>query len=188
MTYDPVARLEELRCKDWLLPYPVPESHDLFRGNFTERHALNVPGPFYGAETDTCCCGPLEAPASVLFDDQGIEFVWRQPRDDNETFALTQAADSDPFRGYGFDGDQHWTTELVRYWWRDRAERVPAVAAAAAAPGVMAHDELNARVARVFATWLDYLEGPEIMQDLRRYLYRLEVGRYPTQGQTLPEL
>ena len=32
-----------------------------------------------------------------------------------------KAAKADPYRGYACDGDQRWTAESVRDWWRDRA-------------------------------------------------------------------
>ena len=89
-----------------------PES--FFDGLWEDRHPLNVPGPFYGAATDTCCDGPPLAPASLLYDAHGQGFVWRQPRDVAETQALLNGAESDPFAGYAWDGDSYWTLDTVR--------------------------------------------------------------------------
>jgi hypothetical protein len=47
-----------------------PETY--FLGRWEQRHPLNVPGPFYGAETDTCCDGPPLAPASLMVDEEGV--------------------------------------------------------------------------------------------------------------------
>ena len=117
--FDPRACVEPLRCRPVIrmgTEYTEsPESY--FRGTWDGRHSLNVPGPFYGAETDTCCNGPSYAPRSLLYDDGGAGFVWRQPRDEDETYALMSGASSDPFSGYAADGDQHWTPEGVRDWW-----------------------------------------------------------------------
>src|SRR5262245_40093965 len=91
-----------------------------FTGVWHARHPLNAPGPFYGAETDTCCDGPPLAPNALLYDHDGAGFVWRQPRNAEETLALMTGASSDPFSGYGWDGNEHWTPELVRAWWTER--------------------------------------------------------------------
>jgi len=96
-------------------------------GKWEDRHPLNVPGPFYGAETDTCCDGPAYAPKSLLHDESGAGFVWRQPRDEAETIALMAGASSDPFCGYAWDGDAHWTPALVRAWWSDFGRQSPAI-------------------------------------------------------------
>ena len=39
-----------------------------FQPAFGKRNPLNIPGPFYGAETDTCETGTAEAPHNVLLD------------------------------------------------------------------------------------------------------------------------
>ena len=36
------------------------------------------PRPIYGAEADTCCSGPAEAPGNVFLDQNGQEFVFKQ--------------------------------------------------------------------------------------------------------------
>ncbi|MBF6422722.1 hypothetical protein IU436_29340 [Nocardia farcinica] len=32
------------------------------------------------------------------------------------------AAWADPYGAYAYDGDDHWTPELIRDWWADRAK------------------------------------------------------------------
>jgi hypothetical protein len=93
------------------------------RGRWEERDWRNVPGPFYGAETDTCGTGFPAAPRNVLEDDEfGTEFLWRQPRDLDELRAVLDAAALDPFEGYNWDGDEHWTPDLVWMWWESRSQ------------------------------------------------------------------
>ncbi|MEU7607606.1 hypothetical protein, partial [Streptomyces sp. NPDC041003] len=115
-------------------PLPAPDGGTWlpaaeFRGRWwnprperwAERDWRNVPGPFYGAGTDTCWMGRLIAPAHVLYDDEwGAEFVYRQPRDTAQALALLGAVAQDPMVGYACDGDDHWTPELIRDWWRER--------------------------------------------------------------------
>lgn len=94
-----------------------------FRGRWDQLNDLNVPGAFYGADTDTTGEGPWVAPASVALDGIGQAFVWRQPRGKAEIHALMTAASSDPFAGYGWDGDDHWSPDLVASWWDRRHAR-----------------------------------------------------------------
>jgi hypothetical protein len=59
-----------------------------FDGRWQDKNWLNVPGPFYGAMTDTCGCGPFEAPQNVLMDEDTSEFIYRQPRNERELRAV----------------------------------------------------------------------------------------------------
>ncbi|WP_075737002.1 ferredoxin [Streptomyces acidiscabies] len=50
---------------------PVPllgDTRAAFRGQWPDRKWLNVPGPFYGADTDNCGTGRLHAPGHVLYE------------------------------------------------------------------------------------------------------------------------
>ena len=179
--FDPRASAERQRAvplrgggPEWIHP---PE--DYFQGLWNERNPLNTPGPFYGAETDTCMDGSPLAPRSLFYDEDGMGFVYRQPRDDNETHALMTGAWSDPFSGFAWDGDDHWTADLIRAWWTERHYRTGAVERAIA---MVAH--ALPQVAKDYAKYLH--EG--IDKDLRRYLYLLETGVYPTADDHLPAL
>ena len=110
---------------------PIPDANDfhvkwkaglprgrLFCGNFDERNPFNIPGPFYGAETDTSATGPNEAPHNVMLDEDGQEFVFRQPTTAAELRQVIGAALCDPFLGYAADGDDHWNVRLIREWWQ----------------------------------------------------------------------
>jgi hypothetical protein len=96
------------------------QSEAYLKGLWDDRNWLNVPGPFYGAETDTCCAGIEQAPGHVLVDERGAEFIWRQPRNEDDLRSVLSAAFQDPFDGYAWDGDDHWTPDQVLQWWEDR--------------------------------------------------------------------
>jgi hypothetical protein len=154
-----------------------------FLGRWEERHQLNVPGPFYGAATDTCCDGPPLAPYSLMTDAEGLGFVWRQPRSDTETLSLMTGCSSDPFSGFAWDGDQHWTPALVRQWWSERENRTQAVAAAVQDVASFNHYPEN-----IGTAYLTYLNGDAIVRDLRRYVFYLTEGRYPEDEENLPHV
>lgn len=63
---------------------PVPllrDARESFRGHWADRKWLNVPGPFYGADTDNCGTGRIHAPGLVLYEGEHFtEYVYRQPR------------------------------------------------------------------------------------------------------------
>ncbi|MFD4353032.1 ferredoxin [Nocardia sp. NPDC058518] len=91
-------------------------------GRWENKDWRNVPGPFYGAGTDTCWSGRCYAPDHITYEDDTYgEIVYRQPTNPAETFALLTGMWSDPFSGFGGDGDAHWTLPLIREWWSDRA-------------------------------------------------------------------
>ncbi len=162
--WDPISALPDLAGEPrriWdgrVLDMGTPDSY--LQGRWEERNWLNVPGPLYGAQTDSCCCGPEAAPGNILIDEWGCEFVWRQPRTVDELRAVLDAACQDPFAGYAADGDDHWTPDLVIQWWDER-ERVirwltsEVVAKELGAGGYM-------------AAFRDYLDGP-LHDDLLRY-------------------
>ncbi|GAA3250626.1 ferredoxin [Streptomyces lavendulae] len=179
---------------------PLPTAHALapsgreaplvFGGRWAERNWRNVPGPFYGADTDCMELGRMEAPRHVAYDGEH-EFVYRQPVDAEETRALVWAAQVETYSGYGRDGDEHWTPEAVRDWWRDRGRvREWAVAAAAewaaydADPRFFPHYHEAALGHRDFVAHID--DGLEAY--LRGYLFWLEQRRAPRTGEALPWL
>jgi hypothetical protein len=138
-------------------------------GKWVERNPLNVPGMFYGAMTDTCGTGPIEAPANIALDIAGQEFVFRQPRHINELADCFSACRAECFDGYGTDGNERWTAELVRAWWANR-------------------------VAIRDAWYAARIEGVRVMFEvelpryLRGYLYFLEEREPPAASDRLPEL
>jgi hypothetical protein len=155
-----------------------PEAY--FKGRWEDRNELNTPGPFYGAETDTCLDGPEYAPMSLLCDAGGNGFVWRQPTTDEDTLALMTGASSDPFAGFGWDGDEHWTASLVREWWARRQARAPLV-------GALLAEWTKPKLSVAAAAYGEYIES-ELPRYLRSYLHFLETGRYPSRDDSLPLL
>lgn len=157
-----------------------------WRGLFVERHPLNVPGRFYAAETDTCCCGPVEAPRNVLHDDEGLEFVWRQPRSDAEVQAVIRAAGTDPCHGYGRNGDDHWTPQLIAEWWTELPARQEQVARVLSSPPGMGNPADNLLVDQARTEWVRYWASPQLLMDLRRYAFHQDEGRWPHPQEALP--
>ncbi|MFD8064625.1 hypothetical protein [Streptomyces parvulus] len=90
------------------MPLLDDDARKAFRGQWSERTWLNVPGPFYGADTDNCGTGRIHAPGLVLYEaDHFTEYVYRQPRTAEELADLVEAAEAEAFGGYGCDGDAH---------------------------------------------------------------------------------
>ncbi|SDX20369.1 hypothetical protein SAMN05421504_102650 [Amycolatopsis xylanica] len=165
----------------------LPEPGDYLHGKWEERNWRNVPGPLYGADTDTCWCGRLQAPESVCYDDEyGQEFVYRQPRSRAETYRLLQAAWADPFSGYAMDGDEHWTPESVREWWSERA-KLREWTAKAAATWATSENKYEIEAAQGLRDFLSY-QDTELEGDLRVYLFWLSERRAPGAEEALPTL
>ncbi|GAA1589725.1 ferredoxin [Streptomyces globosus] len=150
-------------------------------GRWAERNWRNVPGPFYGAQTDTCEMGPEVAPQHIMCDETGQEFVFRQPRRPAEVNSVLLAAWNDPCGQYGMDGDQWWTTQSVRAWWQERARLREWAERFSTAPSGSHHFPYG------LADLLSYLDG-DLKAHLRGYLFWLEEGRPPTGAEILPDL
>ncbi|HAH44980.1 hypothetical protein [Gimesia sp.] len=149
-------------------------SNPPFHGSFSERNRFNIPGPFYGAETDSCLTGPAEAPQNIMVDEKGQEFVYRQPASLAELECVLRATEVDPFEGYGANGDQHWTLPLVRDWWNTRHDLLAEM------------DSLRKWNDNV-DEWHRYLHGPAI-DYLRQYVFFIEEGKLPQVWDSLPML
>ena len=151
-----------------------------FHSSFAARNPFNLPGPFYGAETDTCLTGPNEAPKNVLIDRNGQEFVFKQPANRDELRQVIGAALCECFLGYGTDGDDNWNLTLIREWWRTRNEL------------------LEFKNELVFLVqehglktdpneWEKFLTT-EAEDYLRVYAFFVEEGRIPSDSDVLPEI
>ena len=121
--------------------------------------------------------------------------------------ALGAGAWSAPFSGHGWDGDSHWTPELVRAWWRGRADQEPPITSLVSGftgprpelPTEFAdllvrclpiggyRDRERARMRRIVHEHLDYRQTA-MKQDLQRYVFFLEQGHYSMAADTLPSL
>ncbi|GAA1400714.1 ferredoxin [Catellatospora coxensis] len=160
----------------------LPPMREIFRGTWETRNWRNVPGPFYGADTDTCETGRMDAPDLVLYDDDGGEFVYRQPTDPAEVYRLLLAATAETFCGYAADGDEHWTPAEVRQWWRDR-DRVLEWIRHTRATWDGDHQDMLKGLAE-FEQHMEY----DLEDYLRRYSFWLDNRRPSRLGETLPDL
>ncbi|MFF3674825.1 ferredoxin [Streptomyces sp. NPDC002120] len=170
---------------EWVPAYD--DSWSRWPDTWQERNWRNVPGPFYGATTDTCWVGRGVAPDHILYDDEfGQEFVYRQPRTPEETHRVMAAAWQDPMQGFQCDGDERWTPELVRDWWRERGRvREFAVALDRSWSVSSQEDKREAAAgARAYAAYID--EG--LADHLRGYVFWLAEGRPARGSETLPTL
>jgi len=157
---------------DWL---SIADLQEFFPAKFSEKNPLNVPGPIYGADTDTCCTGSREAPENVLLDKHGQEFVFRQASTAGEFRNLVSAAVVECFEGYGADGDSHWRLSTIRDWCRHRED--------------MLREEIGEQWCNrgSVLSWKRALNG-DLESYLRAYAYFLETGRVPTHEEILPEV
>ncbi|MCX4801101.1 hypothetical protein OG594_05420 [Streptomyces sp. NBC_01214] len=174
MGWDPVGEL-------------TAEDRELFGSHWERRMWLNVPGPFYTAETDTCWTGRLHAPDNVLYAAacESVEYVFRQPRDAREVRNVVAAAREEVFGEYACDGDLWWTPPAVRQWWAERARVAEHLAGAQTEWRGRNRFEDDALIGVL--DFQAHLAGG-LAADLRAYLFRLEEGRYPEAGERLPEL
>ncbi len=165
----------------------LPEPSDYLCGKWEERNWRNVPGPIYGAMTDTCWVGRIYAPDHVSYEaDSGQEFLYRQPRNRHDVLQVLFGAWNDPLQGWACDGNQHWTPELVRHWWRDRSRVLEWIAHDlkdwAESPNEQERDAAAGLVA-----YADYIGGA-LETHLREYLFWLTEGRMRLSEQGLPPL
>jgi hypothetical protein len=168
-------------------PRRLGPPREYLRGRWVDRDWRNVPGPFYGARTDSCWMGRKVAPGHVVYEDEfGAEIVYRQPRSAGEVHLLLSAAWHDPFSAYAADGDEHWTLDLVRLWWADRdrlSTWIDDLQRRWSGSG-SAEERDNATGLRDFAGYLSH--GLEA--DLRAYGFWLENRRPPEPDEALPHL
>ncbi|MER5946701.1 ferredoxin [Streptomyces sp. NPDC001904] len=171
--FDPVSRLDDAR--------------GAFSGQWADRKWLNVPGPFYGADTDNCGTGRIHAPELVLYEaDCFAEYVYRQPRTPEELQRLVDAAEAEAFSGFGCDGDTQWTPASVREWWRDRG-RIRQYLANRCADWEADDAKAGQGVAAAALNYAAYIDG-ELASHLRVHLFWLEERRTPTVADRLPQL
>ncbi len=164
-----------------VLPFQQPTTVHLGfldKDHWGAKNPFNFPGPFYSGESDTCGTGPDQAPANIMLDADGCEFVFRQPATYYEVLCVVNAAAVEVLDSYSSNGNDHWTTEACRNWWHNRGRLLRALQG----EEIIKRNEGQARL------YFDYLQGAAEM-DLRRYCYFLETGHYPVaEGSALPAL
>lgn len=153
----------------------IEDLAEFFPAKFEERNPLNIPGPLYGAATDTCLTGPQEAPSNILVDRNGQEFVFRQPETPAEFRDVVSAAICECFSGYGANGNAYWRLSTIRNWWQTR--------------GDMLREGVGLKWCQPEAVefWTRALQG-DATGYLKVYAFFVEHGRPPMDGDTLPEM
>lgn len=149
---------------------------DYSGSGWSDKGALNFPGPFYTGTTDSCGTGISESPNNVIFDKNCMEHVMIQPRNDIELLNLWNAGAVEVFGSYYCDGNQHWTVSLVKNWWGDRHDIYED----------LKNHELIKLNCNQEKRYIHYLENFAEL-DLRKYCFFLENGFYPM-DEKLPEL
>lgn len=102
-------------ARDWLLG-----KLDQPLDDWDTRAFLTVPGIVWTVSSDTCATGRLSAPENVTYDHRYREFVFRQPRDEEELAAIMSADSEEVFGCYRFDGLNRWTSLSVAAWAEDK--------------------------------------------------------------------
>jgi hypothetical protein len=181
----------------WDCTYAIPQAikeirlactGDCFGGKWEERNWRNVPGPIYGALTDTCMAGRPEAPDHVLYDEEGQEFIFRQPSSLPQLRKVVMAACVDPFCGYANDGNEHWTSEYVRSWWRERGKLLDWISQGLRNPLFATHaDFVKQKQLEGLQDFEEYVTGA-LFDYVRSYVFFLDHGRLPTGNECLPDL
>lgn len=93
-------------------------------GDFEQINWLNTPGPIYTTITDNCGTGQPAAMNNVGGDEDYREIIFKQPFTRQELEDTLTAACIDPFGAYYFDGNIHWSKELIIKWWLKSSERI----------------------------------------------------------------
>lgn len=150
----------------------------LDHNHWSKKHLFNFPGPLYTGESDTCGTGIAQAPANVANDAYCCEYIFKQPTSYYELLCVINAAAVEVFDSYSSNGNDYWTYDSCKQWWRNRAELLRDLTRKEVI-------DMNDGQTKYY---VDYLNG-EAEMDLRRYCYFLEMGAYPPSTQTiLPEL
>jgi hypothetical protein len=163
---------------------------DGFSNQWNQKNWRNVPGPFYAAETDTCLTGRQEAPNNILYDETGQEFIFRQPCTEQELYQVVQAAYTDPFIGYGCDGNDRWSSRDVREWWRRRTELLNWIVEQLRNPESESRAHVNYVEQNQVSSLRDFEQfvGTGLHDYLRAYVFFLEERRIPQESDALPWL
>jgi hypothetical protein len=141
---------------------PNYEHNNFLDNNHWEmKHPFNFPGAFYSGESDTCGTGIREAPNNVVNDRYALEFIFKQPRTFMEFLCVLDAAAVEVLDSYSCNGNDHWTYEKCKDWWKSK-------------PILLGEFKKNAKGKK----YVEYLNS-SAESDLRHYCYFLDNGFYP---------
>ncbi|BFV60441.1 hypothetical protein KCMC57_up55450 [Kitasatospora sp. CMC57] len=168
----------------------IAKGPDPFDGRWAERNWRNVPGPFYGTETEAGSIGPRDVAEVTYYDGTpGGDFVSRQPDDVWQVQALVADLRLG-YRGFAMDGDRHWTPDAVRSWWSERGRvREWALETAEEWSGVTRPEDRDRYLdaAHGLRAYVDHIDGG-LEAYLRGYLFWLTEHRVPEVCEPLPVL
>jgi hypothetical protein len=162
-----------------VLPVRNPKQNAFLDNSYWDiKHPFNFPGPFYAGESDTCGTGDIEAPGNVMYDENSMEFLYRQPQSFQEFLGVIDAAAVEVFDSYACDGNKFWTYARCKEWWQNRFDIISEMYKPKA-------KKINGKNARIFDVYLK----TSAEDDLRKYCYFLDNGCYPASEMTnLPQL
>lgn len=164
-----------------ILPFRQPGSkHNNFLDNsyWNVKHPFNFPGPFYTGESDTCGTGDVEAPNNVMYDENAMEFIFRQPQTFEEFLGVVDAAAVEVLNSYSCDGNNFWSYAKCKEWWKNRFDII----------SEMNKDETKKVNGNRVGLFESYLKS-NAESDLKKYCYFLENGIYSKANTTtLPQL
>lgn len=163
-------RIDEILKDDLLLFLEPRETYNGFFDNdhWQQKHPFNFPGPFYTGESDSCCTGDAEAPDNVMYDENGYEYIFKQPKNFEQLLGVVGAAAVEVFDGYSCNGNQYWTYALCKEWWQNMGDMI----AQLNSPEVK---KVNGDRIQLYLSYL----SSEAELDLRRYCFFLENNYYP---------
>ena len=164
-----------------ILPFRQSESiHNDFLDNsyWNTKHPFNFPGPFYTGESDTCGTGDVEAPNNVMYDENTMEFIFKQPQTFEEFLGVVDAAAVEVLDGYSCDGNKFWSYARCKEWWQNRFDIISEM-------NKIEAKKVNGDKVGLFENYLKSAGE----NDLKKYCYFLENGHYPKEyTTTLPQL
>jgi len=159
----------------------------VFQAKWNEKRWPNTPGPFYGANTDTCGTGPIRAPYNAGLDHEDFEYIFKQPSNVEELRDVVTAAKVNVLCGYGCDGDSHWTLSLIQEWWERRQEllRLCLDSKDLSTELAASHDDVMSVYRRNARYRLQYVRAG-LADYLGAYSFFIEEGRLPNESDTMP--
>lgn len=169
-----------------------------FGQGFKACHWMNTPGTIYCGATDNCGTGPDDAPDNVLLDAQSYQVIYKQPSSIYELEMVIDAAEDDPFGGYGADGNLHWNYKNIKEWWNNRGKLIEEVSKLH-----KIHARGNESHMSVFTSWQDidasFYESSELLywrwlcyiaqgmyEYLQQYAFFLDNGKIASVSDILP--
>lgn len=142
------------------------------------KNPFNFPGPFYTGESDTCGTGDVEAPNNVMYDENAMEFIFKQPQTFEEFLGVVDAAAVEVLDSYSCDGNKYWSYAKCKEWWQNRFDIISEM-------NKVETKKVNGDRVSLFESYLK----SNAESDLRKYCYFLENGKCPSADTTtLPQL